>query len=198
LIDLPENHDSAVLAFTDRSAKLVRLRGFARAEGKTLSGVVQYALRLARAPRLKREFKEAQGYWSRRRGRKGFSAKKISGDILASEGSFRQEHSDSSTGFPGKPAEKAVLRIIEGSDQLLVSKTIIDEVLEVLARKFARDVEDLAQVAFALETRRFQGLREFSHVLARAPGSHWFARLSFHRPRGLNGPVGIAIDGANA
>ena len=38
----------------------------ARAEGKTLSGVVQDALRLARATRLKRELKEVQGYWSRK------------------------------------------------------------------------------------------------------------------------------------
>lgn len=43
----------------------------AQAEGKTLSGVVQDALRLARAGRLKREFKEVQGYWSRRAKEKG-------------------------------------------------------------------------------------------------------------------------------
>lgn len=49
--------------------------------------------------------------------------------------------------FPGKQAEKAVLRIIEGRDQLLVSRAIVDEVLLVLARKFARDAEDLARVA---------------------------------------------------
>lgn len=35
--------------------------------------------------------------------------------------------------FPGKQAEKALLRIIEGRDQLVVSKLIVDEVLEVLA-----------------------------------------------------------------
>lgn len=49
--------------------------------------------------------------------------------------------------FPGKQAEKAVLRIIEGRDQLLVSRAIVDEVLLVLARKFARNAEDLARVA---------------------------------------------------
>lgn len=43
----------------------------ARAEGKTLSGVVQDALRLARAARLKREFKEVQRYWSRKAKEKG-------------------------------------------------------------------------------------------------------------------------------
>jgi hypothetical protein len=43
----------------------------ARAEGKTLSGVVQDALRLAKATRLKREFKDVQGYWSRKAREKG-------------------------------------------------------------------------------------------------------------------------------
>lgn len=43
----------------------------AKAEGKTLSGVVQDALRLARAARLKREFKEVQGFWSRKAKDKG-------------------------------------------------------------------------------------------------------------------------------
>jgi putative PIN family toxin of toxin-antitoxin system len=46
--------------------------------------------------------------------------------------------------FPGKQAEKAISRIIENRDQLFISKAIIDEVLEVLARKFARDPEELA------------------------------------------------------
>ncbi len=37
----------------------------ARAEGKTLSAVVQDGLRQARAHRLKRELDNIQGYWSR-------------------------------------------------------------------------------------------------------------------------------------
>ena len=52
--------------------------------------------------------------------------------------------------FPGKQAEKAILRIIEGRERLLVSKPILDEVLEILARKFARDPEELARVAVLL------------------------------------------------
>jgi putative PIN family toxin of toxin-antitoxin system len=52
--------------------------------------------------------------------------------------------------FPGKQAEKAILRIIENRDQLLISKPIVDEVLEVLARKFARDPEELSRVAVFL------------------------------------------------
>ena len=43
----------------------------AREEGKTLSGVVQDALRLARRERLLGEWKAAQGYWSARAREKG-------------------------------------------------------------------------------------------------------------------------------
>jgi hypothetical protein len=38
----------------------------ARIEGKTLSAVVQDALRAARAMRMKTELRQLQGYWSRR------------------------------------------------------------------------------------------------------------------------------------
>lgn len=37
----------------------------ARAEGKSLSAVVQEALRAGRRERLRRELREIQGYWSR-------------------------------------------------------------------------------------------------------------------------------------
>ncbi|MGH8524459.1 MAG: ribbon-helix-helix protein, CopG family [Gammaproteobacteria bacterium] len=43
----------------------------ARAEGKTVSAVIQDALRLARAQHLEREFREIQGYWSRKIQEKG-------------------------------------------------------------------------------------------------------------------------------
>lgn len=43
----------------------------ARAEGKTLSAVVQDALRLARKARLGQELKELQGYWSQRAKERG-------------------------------------------------------------------------------------------------------------------------------
>lgn len=38
--------------------------GRARAEGKSVSAVIQEALRLARIERLKREFHDIQGYWT--------------------------------------------------------------------------------------------------------------------------------------
>ena len=56
--------------------------------------------------------------------------------------------------LPGKQADKAISRIIEARDQLLISKPIIDEVLVVLARKFARDPEELARVAVLLTDLR--------------------------------------------
>lgn len=43
----------------------------ARAESKTVSGVIQDALRFSRAARLKKELKSAQGFWSRKAKEKG-------------------------------------------------------------------------------------------------------------------------------
>jgi len=43
----------------------------AREEGKTLSAVLQDALRASRAARLKRELAAIQGYWSRKAKEKG-------------------------------------------------------------------------------------------------------------------------------
>ena len=49
--------------------------------------------------------------------------------------------------FPGGRGEAALRRIIDESDELLLSRPIVDELLDVLARKFARDAEELAHVA---------------------------------------------------
>lgn len=43
----------------------------AREEKKPLSAIIQDALRLARKERLKKEFYEIQGYWSRKAKEKG-------------------------------------------------------------------------------------------------------------------------------
>jgi hypothetical protein len=48
----------------------------ARAEGKTLSGVVQDALREARARRLQTEFREVQGFWAAKARAKGILTEK--------------------------------------------------------------------------------------------------------------------------
>ena len=49
--------------------------------------------------------------------------------------------------LPGGRADEALQRVIDGKDTLIVSKSILDELLSVLARKFARDREELARVA---------------------------------------------------
>lgn len=45
-------------------------------EGKTLSAVIQDALRLARKERLTKEFYQIQGYWSRKAKEKGILTEK--------------------------------------------------------------------------------------------------------------------------
>ena len=50
--------------------------GIARAEGKTLSAVIQDALRAARAVRLKGELRTIQGYWSSKVVEKGILTEK--------------------------------------------------------------------------------------------------------------------------
>ncbi len=52
--------------------------------------------------------------------------------------------------IPGSLAEKAILKIIEGADVLVISKDIINEVLSVLSSKFSRDKEALSHVAVLL------------------------------------------------
>jgi len=52
--------------------------------------------------------------------------------------------------IPQSLAAKAMLRIIEGEDILVISKDIIHEVLSVLSSKFSRDKEALSHVAVML------------------------------------------------
>jgi len=52
--------------------------------------------------------------------------------------------------IPGSQAEAAIFKIIEGTDTLIISREIIDEVLSVLAVKFSRDKDELPRVAVDL------------------------------------------------
>ena len=52
--------------------------------------------------------------------------------------------------IPGSLAERAILKIIEGGDILVISKDIINEILSVLSSKFSRDKEALSHVAVTL------------------------------------------------
>lgn len=51
---------------------------------------------------------------------------------------------------PGSLAEKAVLKIIEGEDILLLSREMLDELLSILSTKFSRDREEISRVAVIL------------------------------------------------
>ena len=52
--------------------------------------------------------------------------------------------------LPGGSAEAALAAAAEGGVQLIISKPLIHEVLDVLARKFSRESEELARVAVFL------------------------------------------------
>ncbi len=52
--------------------------------------------------------------------------------------------------FPDGKGQRALQRIIDGLDELVISKPLIHEVLDVLQRKFARDPDELAHVAVFL------------------------------------------------
>jgi len=52
--------------------------------------------------------------------------------------------------FPGGKGEAALQRIVEEKDELVLSKPLLDELLAVLGRKFARDAEELAHAALFL------------------------------------------------
>jgi uncharacterized protein len=56
----------------------------------------------------------------------------------------------SALAIPGGRAEAALLKAVAGEVQLVVSRAIIRELLDVLARKFGRDAEELAHVAVFL------------------------------------------------
>ena len=52
--------------------------------------------------------------------------------------------------IPGSFAEKAILRIIDGIDTLVLSKDILDELLSILSVKFSREREEISRVAVLL------------------------------------------------
>lgn len=52
--------------------------------------------------------------------------------------------------IPGSLAEKAILRIIERIDTLILSKELLDELLFILSVKFSRDREEISRIAVFL------------------------------------------------
>ncbi len=52
--------------------------------------------------------------------------------------------------LPGFSADRAMQRIFDGHDTLLISKPILDELLTTLAHKFSRDSDALSRTALLL------------------------------------------------
>jgi len=52
--------------------------------------------------------------------------------------------------LPGSRADAAMLGAMDGDDQLLLSKAILDELLGVMARKFSKNAGELARIAVFL------------------------------------------------
>jgi uncharacterized protein len=52
--------------------------------------------------------------------------------------------------LPGSQADSALMRIVEGTNRLIISKAIVDELLDALSRKFAKDADELARLAVFL------------------------------------------------
>jgi putative PIN family toxin of toxin-antitoxin system len=70
----------------------------------------------------------------------------------------------------GGRADAAVQKVIAGEVQLVISKSIVGEVLGVLAHKFDRNVEELARVAvFLSDLAEVVTPRRTVHVLADDP-----------------------------
>ena len=53
--------------------------------------------------------------------------------------------------LPGSRGDSALQRIVDGRDQLLLSRAILAELLGVLASKFSRNAEELSRVALFLD-----------------------------------------------
>lgn len=68
--------------------------------------------------------------------------------------------------IPHSQAEKAILKVIEVEDTLIISKAIIGEVLSVLSTKFQRDREAISHLALYLS--------KFCHVVNPTKQIHIF------------------------
>ena len=72
--------------------------------------------------------------------------------------------------FPGGRGDAALRRIIAGRDLLVMSRAILDELLDVLSRKFARDAEELTHAAvFSSELATFVAPRRRLRVVQDDP-----------------------------
>ena len=85
----------------------------------------------------------------------------------------------SALAFPGGRGDEALRRIVAGQDSLALSRSILDELLSVLARKFAHDREVFARVAvFLSEVGEFVEPTESLAVFADEPDNRSKNRVS--------------------
>ena len=90
----------------------------------------------------------------------------------------------SALALPGGRGDEALRKIVDGEDAFVLSRPILDELLGVLARKFAHDREVLARVAvFLSEVGEFVEPNESLAVLADEPDN----RIPGVRARGWRG-----------
>lgn len=72
--------------------------------------------------------------------------------------------------LPGSRADAAMLGAMDGDDQLLLSKAILDELLGVMARKFSKNAGELARIAvFLSEISKIDAEGEKLSVLTDEP-----------------------------
>ena len=91
-----------------------------------------------------------QGTGAARRVTKAFSPSRSGASLAAVKVVFDTNILVSALVFPGGRGEAALRRIVEEQDQIVISKPILDELLGILGRKFARDAEELAHAAVFL------------------------------------------------
>jgi putative PIN family toxin of toxin-antitoxin system len=85
----------------------------------------------------------------------------------------------------GPQGQRAIERVTVGSDRLLISKPIIDEVLNVLTRKFKHESEDVARTALLLaEMGETLATKQRLQLLKDDPDN----RILEWRGRGARGP----------
>ena len=123
----------------------------ARDENKSLSAVVQDALRGLKRSRLRAEFRELQGYSADSGSRQGRAFRARARATAAPlKAVFDTNIFVSALAIPGGQAERAIDLVIDARVDLCISKEIIHEVLGVLAQKFSKGPEELSRTAVFL------------------------------------------------
>jgi predicted nucleic acid-binding protein len=90
--------------------------------------------------------------------------------------------------FPGSVADRALGHVLpDGTDTLLLSDALLDELLTVMARKFARDAEALSRLAIFLvgNSERVEPRVKVSVLADARTIESWNARFQVRLTRSL-------------